>query len=387
MLAMLERCARDAGGTYLFCDTDSLCIVASEEVGWFPVRVGHINCRIDSEVVKALSWKEVQSIANEFKTLNPYDPAIVPDLLKIEKVNFDSAGDRRQLTGYSISAKRYVLYQQSGENLTIVDPKAHGLGYLYPPIEKKKNEDPAWTFEAWDWMLREELGLARMAPAWLHVPAMMRIVVSTPHVLGRLNYVTRPYNFLFRPLIDPVAGYPANVDPKNFTPITPFTRKRERWSQAECTNVRDGKIYHLALRQSSKLDRLIAQTFGYVLRLYLRHPESKSLAPNGAPCEAGTRGLLKRASVITGQLRYVGKETDRRWTEGEDISLLTFKPIEYVPSGKVAADAVLRDEIAKHGVRELMRTTGLSQHTIEAIRSGKAVRRTTLKRMLAAVGS
>lgn len=52
----------------------------------------------------------------------------VPELLKIEKVNFDSAERRRQLTGCSISAKRYVLYQQTGKNFTIADPKAHGLG-------------------------------------------------------------------------------------------------------------------------------------------------------------------------------------------------------------------------------------------------------------------
>jgi hypothetical protein len=199
--------------------------------------------------------------------------------------------------------------------------------------------------------------------------------------------VTRPYNSLFCPLIDPVARYPANVDPKNSTPITPFTRKRDRWSRAECTNVRDGKVYRLALRQSIQLDRLIPQTFGYIFRLYPCHPESKSLAPDGTPCVASTRGLLKRASIVAGELRFVGKETDRRWEPGEDLSLLTFKPIEYVPSGKVAADLILRDEIAKRGARELMRTTGLSQHTIEAIRAGQTVRRKTLKRMQAAVGS
>jgi len=151
--------------------------------------------------------------------------------------------------------------------------------------------------------------------------------------------------------------------------------------------LRDGKVYRLAPQRSRKLDRLILQTFGYILRLYLRHPESKSLAPGGAPCEAGTRGLLIRASVIAGQVRYVGKETDRRWAEGEDMSLLTFKPIEYIPSGKVSADTKLGGEIAKWGLRELMRTTGLSQHTIEAIRAGQSVRRLTLKRMRDALSS
>jgi len=381
LLAMLERCVRDAGGTYLFCDTDSLCIVASEDGGLVPCPGGTHRLPDGTEAVKGLSWIEVQTIANQFKVLDPYDSATVPELLKIEKVNFDSAGHRRHLSGFSISAKRYVLYMQTDEDLTIVDPKAHGLGYLYPPIERKNGKDPEWTFEAWMWLLRRELGLQRRAPIWLDLPAMMRIVLSTPHVLARLNYLTRPFNFLFCPLIDPVAGYPANVDPKSFTPITPFTRNRESWSGAQCTNVHDGKVYRLALQQSPKLDSLIPQTFGYILRLYLRHPESKSLAPDGTPCEAMTRGLLKRGSIIAGQLRYVGKETDRRWTEGEDLSLLTFKAIEYVASGKVAAGPTLRDEIAKRGVRELMRLTGLSQHTIEAIRKGKAVRRKTLQRV------
>jgi hypothetical protein len=386
LLAMLERCVTDAGGSYLFCDTDSLCIVASEDGGLVACPGGLHILPDGSEAVKALSWKEVQSIANEFKTLNPYDPAIVPDLLKIEKINFDSTGHQRQLTGYSISAKRYVLYQQTGNDLSVVEPKAHGLGYLYPPIENKGENEAGWVFEAWDFMLRQGLELQPIAPAWLDIPAMMRIVVSTPHVLGRLKYLTRPYNFLFCPLIDRVGGYPANVDPNNFTPITAFTRDRGRWSCAKCINVHDGKVYRIALRQSDELDRLIPQTFGYILNLYFRHRESKSLAPDGTPCQASTRGLLKRASIVAGRLRYVGKETDRRWEPGEDLSLFTFKPIEYVPSGKVIADQELRDEIAKRGMRELMRLTGLSQHTIEAIRKRKAVRRATLQRIQSAVG-
>ncbi|MGA2077172.1 MAG: hypothetical protein ABSH52_27080 [Terriglobia bacterium] len=354
LLAMLERCVTDAGGAYLFCDTDSLCIVASEDGGLVPCPGGSHKLPDGSEAVKALSWKEVQNIANEFKTLNPYDPAIVPDLLKIEKVNFDSTGHRRQLTGYSISAKRYVLYEQTGKDLTVVEPKAHGLGYLYPPIEKKNENEAGWVFEAWDFMLRQGLELQPIAPAWLDIPAMMRIVVSTPHVLARLKYLTQPYNFVFCPLIDRVGGYPANVDPNNFTPVTAFTRDRGRWSCAECINVHDGKVYRLALRQTTKLDKLIPQTFGYILRLYFCHPESKSLAPDGTACVAGTHGLLKRASIVAGKLRYVGKETDRRWEPGEDLSLFTFKPIEYVPSGKVTADPTLRYEMAKRGLRELM---------------------------------
>jgi hypothetical protein len=120
----------------------------------------------------------------------------------------------------------------------------------------------------------------------------------------------------FRPSPVIISSYPANVDKNNCTLTTSFTKDRTRWAEAECINVHDGKRHRLALEQSSKLDKFIPQTFGYVLRLYLSHPEAKSLAPDGAACAPETRGLLKRSSITAGHLRYVGKETDRRWTEG-----------------------------------------------------------------------
>jgi len=62
---------------------------------------------------------------------------------------------RRQLHGYSIAAKRYALYEK-GDNsdINVVDPKAHGIGFLYPPKDSPKDwkEDvPQWTYEMWDY--------------------------------------------------------------------------------------------------------------------------------------------------------------------------------------------------------------------------------------------
>jgi hypothetical protein len=257
-----------------------------------------------------------------------------------------------------------------------------GSDICFPPVERKgDDETPQWILDSWEWLLRGELGLGRRAPAWLNLPAMMRVVLSTPYVLDRLNRLTRPCNFLFCPLIDPVVGYPVNADPERLTPITPFTKNRKRWARAECINVFDGKVYFLAMRQTSALDRLVPQTYGYVLRSYLYHPESKSLAPDGAPCNGDTRGLLKRASIVAGETQFVGKETDRRWDQGEDMSLLDFKPMVFKPAKNVA-DRPTRKKIFKYGIRKLMRATGLSQHTIEAIRAGRRVRHTTLKRLL-----
>ena len=204
-LAMLETSVSDRSGTYLFCDTDSMCIVATEFGGPVdcegPERAHQIN---------ALSWREVDEIQRQFRRLNPYNPEIVPDLLKIEDINFNSDRQQRQLFGYAISAKRYVLYEHSGSHLKIIDPKAHGLGYLHPPADKR-DEESHWTFAAWDWLLRNALGLPSVEPSWFNRPAMMQIAMSTPHVLKRLNKISRPYSFVLCPLVDRISGYPAGL--------------------------------------------------------------------------------------------------------------------------------------------------------------------------------
>ena len=58
LLAMLERCVADAKVTYLFCDTDSLCIVSSQKSE--PLHIA------GAEGLRTLSWDEVQSIIDRF---------------------------------------------------------------------------------------------------------------------------------------------------------------------------------------------------------------------------------------------------------------------------------------------------------------------------------
>jgi hypothetical protein len=122
------------------------------------------------------------------------------------------------------------------------------------------------------------------------------------------------------------------------------------------------------------------------LHFYPYHKESKSLGPDGSACCDRTRGLLQRASVVAGQQHFVGKETDRRWEYGEDLSLKHFKALEYRPANlRVTADSALRQAIASSGLRALMRRTGLSQHTVEKIRHGRKVRHATLQRVIVAL--
>src|SRR5439155_8064103 len=65
MLALLEYCVHENGGTYAMEDTDSMAIVSTEYGGT-------VAC--NGMTVSALSWEQVREISHRFLALNPYDP-------------------------------------------------------------------------------------------------------------------------------------------------------------------------------------------------------------------------------------------------------------------------------------------------------------------------
>ena len=90
--------------------------------------------------------------------------------------------------GYAISAKRYCLFE--GKQVReIVDAKAHGIGYLMNPLRRRGDEHGEQFAAAfWQKVLQNEgIALKTDEPDWLDRPAMMRIPVSSPAVLGRLK--------------------------------------------------------------------------------------------------------------------------------------------------------------------------------------------------------
>lgn len=384
LLAILEWCISDAGGTFLFCDTDSAAIVSTE-------RRKRIEMPDGAEPITALSWSEVQRIVDRFESLNPYDPKLIPgSILKVHKLNWDRDKKRRQLFGYSVAAKRYALYTKTANDIEIVEPKAHGLGYFYPPKDSQKDWDrdvPQWIFEAWDWIMRGVLGLKRTRLAWFDLPVMMKLALSTPHhALKNLakGPLTRPNNFMMLPMLCRF-GLPENVDPNKFTLITPFSSDRDQWIRSKCINVYDpnSPVYELADEYDPT--KALPKTFFMLLDSYQNHPESKSLGPDGRTCDSNTRGLLQRGHIVANWPPiYIGKESDRHWEEGDDLSLLDFNAIQYRRKGNAVADDHQLAEIQKIAKREFMRR-GVSQHTLEKICNRKPVRITKLARCLKVV--
>jgi hypothetical protein len=70
---------------------------------------------------------------------------------------------------------------------------------------------------------------------------------------------------------------------------------------------------------------------------------------------------------------YIGKESDKHWEEGEELSLLEFKAIQYRRKGNAVADEGQLARIAKIPKREFMRR-GINQHTLEKICEQEPVR-------------
>jgi hypothetical protein len=294
------------------------------------------------------------------------------------------------LYGYGIAAKRYALYMKTDNDIEIVEPKAHGLGYFCPPKDSPhgwKHETPQWIFEAWDWIMRGVLGLKRKKPSWFNLPVMMKLTLSTPHhALKNIarGPLTRPNNFMMLPQICRF-GYPNGIDPNKFTLITPFSSEREQWMHSKCINIHDAqsRVYEMTDEYDGR--RVVPKNFFMLLESYQNHPEAKSLGPDGKPCEFDTRGLLQRAHIVANWPPiYIGKESDKHWEEGEDLSLLDFKAIEYKRKGNVVATDEQLARIAGVPKREFMRR-GINQHTLEKICQKQRVRAIKLDECLRAL--
>ncbi len=391
LLAMIERCVRDAGGTYMCCDTDALIIVASKSGGTTRMPDG-------CSPVKALSWRQVQQIADRFDSLSPYSPKIVPHLLRLTDENFDKNGKQRQLFGLSIAAKRYALYStkcgrpscRHCKCVTVVDPKAHGLIFC-APTEERENGLPKWWWELWRFLLVLEFKQMRkqvpgvllfagraidtetMAdvdglPPWIGLPAMMKMRISTPHYLDQMKGKASPFGFVL---------HPRTRDRLKLTLLTPFSKKREGWAHCLCVNTHDGRTYRLEEIPSADVISL-----GDILCGYVNHPEIKSLGPDGAKCQAHTRGLLRRMAINGGLQHCIGKEVSR-FEEGKNdfIESVDDMCIHY-DGGRVAANESLIAEISRHGLRQTTKQTHLDRKTIRAVLKRKKVKTSTLAKVV-----
>jgi hypothetical protein len=403
LLAMAECLVRGAVGNHVFMDTDSITVVASSQGGLVPCPGGPHRMSDGQEAVRALSWKEVLTkVVEPFDSLHPYDRDAVRDhFLKVDDINFAADGKQRQLYAFSIASKRYCLHTYTPDAMrTIVKVSAHGLGYLMPPFddppETRKAEgrdEHKWIYEAWEWILARELdgqeAAQRYRKDWFDYPGMMQLTVTTPHVIKNLRHMpwARPMNFMNAPI---VAHGLLRPSIEEISLVGQYDPDPNAWGNAVYYNRHDGKPYHIG----TEAGQVPYRSYGSILQSYRVHPESKFLAPDGTPCGPDSQGLLQRMTVEGGTKYPIRKESNRRWLEGNDLSLI--EGDEDDATGKVfkpvgTADYHKTKQPLPTEVREWLKTLPLKRvgtalhidrNSLRNARDGKPLGRTTRNKLL-----
>ena len=218
LLTLLERCVTDAGGSWMFCDTDSMAIVATRPAAAStpaPAATHRLTRRHGRRARAQPTPRWTRSAAGSV-ALNPYTPrwcricsnARPRDLLR----------DLRQAV--------HVVYREEPDGTrTILKRSLHGLGrYLDPlsPKEDRRDADgnPGGSRNRQARDLAAHDNPDAPLPAWADQPALSRIHLRLPGAAPPLSIVEpgtapaeqiKPFNFLVATL-DPF-GHPADADP------------------------------------------------------------------------------------------------------------------------------------------------------------------------------
>lgn len=389
MLALLERCVTDAGGLWAFCDTDSMCIVASADGK--PIRDPN------GKTIPVLTFAQVERIRSRFDALNPYGRTKVPTLLKRE---YPKSYDDSPLLAYCISAKRYALFQHDGESVTIVKRTEHGLGaFLNPhnPAEKDKRGTRKWVDDIWQYLIETDLGLRSCddQPEWFERPAMMRRTISTWNVYRALEswndgkaYPDRikPYNFH---LIASVSRF-SNRDDGCY--VAPFETDASQWLTMEWHNLHNpqGGSYTLKcdrvnqwvdLNQDGTQRQVVAESYADIVGRYRTHAESKYAGSDGKVCGPSTKGQLYRQHIRLAGVEYIGKESNS--LESRAVDSEESAPNSY-GSGIDDFRSLVVPVLRTLSCESVAKRTGCIAHriTISRILTGPASGRTQLNRKL-----
>ncbi len=317
LLAMVIRLVHEAGGTYAFCDTDSLFIISKGQETLIPCAGGPYT--VDGQqAIKALSWDCVDEIVARFQSLNPFH-GDGRSILAIETDNFDSVtGQHREIHCYSIASKRYAFHTYEGDRPLLLGMPGkrkrseHGLGHLLPPIPSSRSD---WYDSWWQRILDEEAQMTLDEPDWFHLPAVSKVTVTSP----REEAAFRGYNRS--------RGYEQRVRPWNFllrcrrrfpeegsrTLVAPFENRPDSWLSALWFDrTQPDKSYRIKVDRALIVDTTVpVETYGDYFADFLLHPESKATYRDGKACHPWTKGLLGLRVVRAMDVARIGKEANR----------------------------------------------------------------------------
>ncbi len=274
---------------------------------------------------------EIEEIVKRFDALSPYDPEIVPHLLKVE---YPDCGDLRC---FAVSAKRYVLYRvRPGNRIEIVKASESALGAI---IGRSRRETTAkLARRVWLSFLMKHLRVnpkqRRRAKALVDfdVPLRRKFPIGQPAIYQRLERynTTRSYDYKVKPFgFVQSAALAARKGADDPLPIAPFETDLAKARRLQWVDFNSGNPVRLDWAGSAMEGTLEVMRLHEYVEAYHRHPEAKAADCDGNPAGPETTGLLGRLRVQQrGRLRRIGKEIDRL-DEDEGASLVPERPVEY----------------------------------------------------------
>jgi hypothetical protein len=314
MLAMLESEVIKWGGSFTFCDTDSLAI----------------NCGLDCpEGIPSISGADVEEIREQFNALSPYDRSIVPHLLKKEHPKHSN------LRCFAISAKRYVLFKWLPKRrIEIVKASESALGAIIGRTLGERTKDLARN--VWLKILMDNLNVNEAqreeckGAIDFDLPLRRKFPVNQPAIYKRLRANDkRDYDASVKPF-----GFVQTVAPntqfgrKDRLPIAPYEQDAIASMKLLWIDFRTGNCIALDWFDTGHADTVTVMRLDKYIEQYRDHPEAKAADSNGNPAKEDTIGLLSRLAIESAPVLHIGKEVDRLDAD-RGSSLHTILPVEY----------------------------------------------------------
>jgi hypothetical protein len=387
LLAMLETEVTKRGGSYAFCDTDSMAIIATRHGGLIPCQGGPGIDQRGRACVRALTYAQVEEIIACFERLNPYDRRIIPgSILEVDDASLDDSEEIRELWAWAIAAKRYATFTWvDGRPVLAEKYSEHGLGHLADPRPRDQRDRPL-AADIWQHILDAELAEAPDEPDWFDRPAVTQRSISNPHMLDLLDgdgHELRPYGFCNHVILHP--DEPRAGSRERFDLVAPYERDPARWAVVEWADAETGERYQISTSSLGGGEVVRVKSIRDVVTLYRRKREAKSLGADGYPCARGTAGLLSRRSVRGLTIRHIGKEAN----EIEDLAAGIASAIDVTtayahPFREVYSQLILP---ALLGFKEAVvaQVAAIPRRTINGLRSGRRPDRETLRQLVPAL--
>src|SRR6266566_10024379 len=105
----------------------------------------------------------------------------------------------------------------------------------------------------------------------------------------------------------------------------PFSTNHNERENTKAIDTRTGKSFSIyaGVDPKGRTRKIEVKTYGQIVGAYIRPTQKPNLLTATATRAATLpKGCLRRCHIVAGAHRYIGKETSRRWEQGDDMSMV-----------------------------------------------------------------